>query len=521
MFSFLVYLVLPASFSFAGEVCPPSSIEVGSLKEISGHLTEQKMSDKTKAMQERLARLNSPTCRQKIWPDSKLLDSPARVIDHDTKAVFQFNTKTNRFDFLRDANPEDLAAPSFQFQNPGDGGVTLSLRSPQQRPPPPGNDPSAPKPPAPAMLCMNQKKEFDAFLKRNMPKRLQDADDGNMTLLAHESFHNADQNPNNPVHQHTGACKWAHLDAERSFAGDKEAIKSIRQHIMLNLKKALEAEPGSEARTSALAQVKAWSNKLKSDFPEANKKLLGIDRVEGSAEYVGMMSNIYGKLGCEASASAVRKEVAKYMNDRYMPIPQEVDQQAYFLGATAGLLLDEGGKTPDWKKQVTADRRSPLDLLLAEKSMQNLPTVAPTPDPSLTTSANLSKGVSSCMQGEAEKSVNEVLTKPGDYVLVEVEKVPFGMSGSYSVKTPSGDVAVYTEASAKANLVFEKANLISASGLCGESSGKYVAIPRDMIGGDGKISGSQEGFTKFSGTVPPPSSSKESWNGVSVVCQPK
>ncbi|HRO67505.1 MAG TPA: hypothetical protein PL182_08075, partial [Pseudobdellovibrionaceae bacterium] len=459
MFSFLVSLVFPVSIAFAADVCPVSSADhfkTASIEELGRHLRTRNMSEKTKAVEQRLARLNSAACQGKIWPDGKLLKSPTRVIDEDAKAVFQFDPQTNAMEFLREATPDDLSAPLYQFHKKDDGGITMHFRSPPKGPPPgQGGQNSAPT--KRERLCDAEKGRHDDFLRTNIPKRRLDDNDGNMTTLAHESFHNVDQDPKNPVHTHTGACRWAHdgKDPDRTLSGDKDAIQLIRQHIMLNLKKSLDAKPKSSERTAALAQVKAWSTKLKKEFPEASKQLNDIDRGEGSAEYAGVLANIYGKIGCDADPEDFRKEFSKYLNDRYFPIPQSVDQQAYLLGSASGVLLDEMTKSDSWKKQVTLKEKSPLDLLVNDPSFKSVPDVAPEEDPTMTSAASLSKAVTQCLQGEAEKSVSAVLKNPNDYVLVELEKVQFGLSGSFSVDTPDGKVEVYTEASARANMSFE------------------------------------------------------------------
>jgi hypothetical protein len=465
------------------------------------------------AMEERLAGLQAPGCRDAVWPRHKISFTPLRLISDES--VFQFNHESGKLDFLRSANAADKRIQNYSFENPpaGDGGTVLNLDfyKPRERPRPP--PPGAPiKKPA----CNDENRRLMDFLNENTPPRKGSRMDTAFEVLAHETFHNVDQNPKSPVHEHTGACKWHGGEMERAILGDTEGIQFYRQNAIAYLKRAFDAAPDSEERRNALLQVRAWMSKLARDFPEAAKKLKELDRVEGSAEYAGSMANTLGKLGCNASAQERRAALLDKVSDRYLPVTTPLDAQAYLLGAVAGFLMDEGGMS-GWKERVAAGE-APIDLLLASGMTGKGKPVKAEADPLLVQSRAISQDISRCMQGVAEKAVAEVLAKPQDYMLVQMEETVYNSSGFFSVDTPEGPAIASPQTSSQGEkLTFFGAKMIRREGLCGGKQTNFVVVPRALIGDDGKIIGSDG--SGFQGSVPPPASSRKAWNKVPVVCR--
>lgn len=495
---------------FALDICEPEvNASLRGLSEISRHIEADARTEEIRDLETRLAELHRPGCAEKIWPKNKLTKTPIEILDGKARKTYRWNSQTQKLEEGRPYTTADERAPAFNFHKPnGDGGITLNVGATPQRG---GGGSGGARPPLPQnLLCESERKAEMEFMKTHVPRRQLGPSDGAMSLLAHENFHNVDQDPGNPLHQHTGGCHWQLGQGERSLGGDAEKIKFARQNMMKALKDALETKDPA-ARTEALAQVKAWAAQIPADVRE---KLRHVDRHEGGAEYVGMMSNLYGKLGCSATPAQVKEEVKKSMNDRYMSVPQSVDQQAYLLGSAAGAILDEMG-VKDWKEQV-ASGKTPLEVLLAQNEIQKIPIQAARPDPLLQQASGIVGAVSSCMQKAVDGIVQQVVDNPEDYVLVEMEKIPFStMAGSFLAKSPTGDVPVVAEASANGDLSFKQGTLLRLEGLCPSSSSNFILVPKSLISGN-QVSGRQ-GATEFSGRVPPLSG--RSWNGAGVACR--
>lgn len=458
-------------------------------------------------LEERLATLNGFKCKNKVWPDGKLTQTPIEIIDQESKKVYRFNPKTNKLEVIRATSTQDERAPLYDFHKTGDGGVTLNaslLISPPLMPPPPKES-----------LCFAQKKTQNTFIKTNKPPLQQSAADTVTKVLAHENFHNVDQDPANPIHVHTGGCHWSGSsgDPVRDLGPGGDGAKFARQHIMLNLKRAIDARNSAD-RKAAMAQVKAWSKVMTDKYAELGEKLRGVDRAEGSAEYVGFAANAYGKLGCDERPEAMKEEARKYLNDRYYPDIQAPDQQAYLLGSAAGILLDEMG-VKDWKEQV-AKGKTPMEILLAQPELKSSPRQEPTEDVLLRTSAANNSAVTSCLQNAANGILDVLYKRPNDYVLVEMEKIPFGSSAGFFNVGSNGEVTAIPQAQAGGSLAFKEASMIGMSGVCSEEKRMYVLVPKSMIADDGKVSGTQ-GLSRYEGRAP--AASGKEWNGVDVRCR--
>ncbi len=465
---------------------------------------------------DRLARLTS--CPNEVWPRNKIAATKLRVIDRENKSVFEFDPAQKKLNFLRTMNAEDERTQMYSFQNPpeGDGGTTLNLDhfKPHAHPP---RDPAREEENK-KRACYAENIQLKNFLDENTSPPKATQVEFALNLLTHETFHNTNQNPKHPVHEHTGACQWQVGDLQRNVSGDVKAITFIRQNTIAYLKKAFAAAPGSKEKLAALAQAKAWTEKLRREHPLAAKELTTVDRGEGSAEYAGAMSNVIGKLGCNPDPDSAKEMLLSRLGDRYQPLPLPVDSQAYLLGGAAGFLLDEM-KVPGWKEQVEKGQ-TPLDLLLSAGPLRNLPQVAARADPVLEKSARISSDIQACMQDTTTKKIEAVVQNPGDYVMVQVEEVSVTVSGFFPVKTPDGPFTASPQAaSVGEHFRFRSAALVESPGLCGGRQSKFVLVPRSAVANDGKVKEFQQDFTNFEGFVPPPSSSTKRWNGVPVLCR--
>lgn len=115
----------------------------------------------------------------------------------------------------------------------------------------------------------------------------------------------------------------------------------------------------------ALGKAVFWHKKYRQEFPTDYQKTRDLDRIEGSADYVGLMGATLGQLGPEVNlTSHLRGQLAerwrlKYNNLNYQGSLKE--GESYCLGAIAGLILDRQ-KISGWKQRV-AQGANQLDIL--------------------------------------------------------------------------------------------------------------------------------------------------------------
>lgn len=477
----------------------------------------------------RLARLNRPECKGKVWPSHDILKNPVRYLDSDAKTVMQFNPTSGRFEKLRPMNAADERIGSFDFQKNTDGGIIVNPRV--ALPPPPrnpgggGGPPGGgPPPDRPQLPCGPEDQALQKFYVDNPGLRgatAREPVDVLLTFTAHENFHNVDQDPGNPAHKHPGSCQWhSKGSTDRTFPGDKESIKLMRQNIMASLKAALEAE-NPTAKKAALANARGWMQKLRAEHGDAMKKLVEVDRAEGTAEYAGVMTNLYGKYGCGAAPSAMRQDILKYLKDRYMPEPQDVAQQSYLLGSASGLLLDEMG-VKDWKERV-AKGETPLDLLMGAPGMPP-PAPRPASDPLLAITGPLARNFATCMQNAADDLAKHLKTNADEYVLVQLEDKPMGFLGTPTQTSAAGADTIISHASTMKgeSFSFEHAQTLAMKNLCGGGKSpeeRYVVVHRSQIDANGKVGPREGSKVKMTGQLPPSSAPRRDWNGVPVLCR--
>lgn len=490
--------------------------ELADVRALAGHLRTAARPELVNETERRLAELHRPGCAEGIWPGNRLPKTPLEIIDAEGRKIYRFNPATGRLEEQRAATDRDIQGPSFNFRKPGDGATIINTAPYQRRGPPPAQPPpgggGGPPPGAgggPPPLCPNERRAESEFTRPHM-RPPGPAGDQLMTLLTHENFHNVDQDTGSPVHRHAGSCEWHQGHGGRALPGDVDAIRLARQHMMKALKDAISTD-SPEGRRQALAQFRAWAGRIPR---EAMNQLRAVDRAEGSAEYVGVQSTLRSRLGCDVSADRLRQGMREYLDSRYVPMPQAVDQQAYLLGSAAGFLLDELG-VRDWKDRVTRGE-SPVDLLLAHPSIAGAPAVAVERDPTISQGAAVSTAAAQCLRTETERIAQRVRDNPGDYVLVRNRQPFMTTTGSVAITTAQGTLEMVPQASSNNpdGMSYEGAPLFRLSGVCGADSESYVLVPRSSLGADGTLSGNG-----FSGRTQVPGAGAPNWNGVPAVCQ--
>lgn len=501
----------------------PMSFDATSMTDITTSLAQPHAS--VVEFGKRLKTLQAPACQAKLWPGSKASLTPVRVVDPTTKAVFQFNSKTGKFEYLRAM--EDADSTPYIFAKPptmenGDGGITVNIADKlprEKKPPQQQQQQQIPEDKKPA--CFKDHEDWQSHIQKYVyHSGGPDSVDKITQFTIHENIHNVDQDPQNPLRKNDPTFSWkGAADPDRNVSGDVKDIEYKRQNIISALNKAVTTK-SSQEKSDALQQVRAWASALEKSHPGAMQELLDVDRAEGTAEYTGFMGNVLGKYGCNPTQDQIQSEMQKFVIDRSMPINQPVDTQAYAMGAEVGYLLDQM-KVPDWKDQV-AGGRTPLEVLLNKLNTPNHNKTPPTPveDPILKAGYPIDLKLYNCQQKFAKETFSNIKGHPDDYVLVEMPKKAFNTSMFAQLQDGSSKITISPTASFigdKSEFSFTGATVMKISNLCGRSEAtNFVAIPRSAIGADGTLSSPNN---QFIGKVPSPSSSTAKWDQVPVVCK--
>lgn len=434
---------------------------------------------------------NLKKCPEKIWPNYKLPETPLRFIDPSRDSVFKYDKEKEKFEWERTVTEKDKKVTSFEPNTDNDGGITVNGRRYLKPKPRPESEsvPPQKKPPGPS-YCIEENKAFDTHMMGNMGKSKLSSVDKMLSFAAHEAFHTVDQNPSSVVHQHGEACQWHREEFQRSLPGDIGELKVARQHLIVSLLAAYKAPKGSEERSQALAQVKAWNHILETKFPEESKLLDKVDRTEGMAEYAGIMANVHGKLGCSANEKDKKNMIIDHLDNRYMPSIQDPDQQGYLIGAVSGLLMDEEG-VGDWKEQVMKTSTSPHNLLKEKEFLKSAKVVEAKKDDILLASIPIEKNLNDCKNAEVKKALDPILNGNEEYVLIQLDPVAFSSTGFNSYTSESGEnYNVSLSSSSNGETVrIENQPIIRIDGLCPKKGGSanYVAVPKRLIDKEGNI----------------------------------
>jgi hypothetical protein len=471
---------------------------------------------------------NLSHCPEKVWPDNKINNTSLRMSVPKDDAVYLYDLEKGKFEFDRELTEKDKTIQSFDSDIDGDGGMFVNAGRYAASPPPPSAKKEAPKAPpsgAGPKFCKSEYTAYNALLagtdptveKTSMSDRL-------FAFTTHETFHKVDQSPGNSIHNHTGACKWnADGVQQRSIGGDTSGFALGRQHIMKYLMQAYDAPKGSSERKKYLGLVKSWQEKLSKEYPEEYKIFSKVDRSEGIAEYAGVMSNVFGTLGCNPSEADKKKLIQKHIKNRYIDMVQALDMQSYLVGAISGFILDEEAKDNSaWKNTVTKTKIAPLDLLSKEKIYKEAPTTnGPTKNEAIMNSIPVADALDKCKNNEVAKAVSPILNHEEEYVLVEAEKIPFGTGGGFiTYETPSKEEIIVSLASTSQgiNLKISDRPIIKIKNLCGSGNGgtNFIAVPKRYITDEGLIQG-DDNF-KVSGKIKI-NATEEKWEKHQVACQ--
>ena len=462
---------------------------------------------------------NIHQCPEKIWPDYKLPNTPVRMMLPTEKAIYLYSSETSKFEFERETKEADHRVGSFAANTEGDGGMMINTGRyirPTGNSAPPGGGGAPPKP----SFCEAENGALNQHLRNHNTKSELTTEDKLLSFTAHENFHTVDQSPGSVIHQHSGACRWDAQVSNRSVPGNTEELALGRQHLMSVMLEAYRTPANSEERKEKMKQVKAWTEQLENKFPKEMKMLSSVDRSEGIAEYVGILTNVYGTLGCGASDRDKKELILKHLTDRYSPSVQNLDMQGYLIGALSGFLLDDESDST-WKEKTTTSQMTPLTLLRKTSTYQKTPEVEVKMIDVLETSQNLTVSVDKCKQKLIQEQLAPVFQNTEEYVLVQLDKVPFSTSGGFvSYETPTQETIVVSLASSSngQNIKMKNQTLIKLEGLCKNGgSPNFVLVPRRLISENGQIQGDET--VQVEGKVELDDSAPE-WHNHSVACQP-
>ncbi|MFH1387216.1 MAG: hypothetical protein ABIH50_06090 [bacterium] len=190
-----------------------------------------------------------------------------------------------------------------------------------------------------------------------------------LELICHEGFHLV------------GQAGWA-KDKENGWRGDvypeKIEPRLLRRELMNSLYEHIRGNS-----SASLGEAVYWHNKYCLEFPAEKKEQEYTDRIEGSADYVGLLGAALGRLGIAASNEAiladVRKRLARRWKNKYNNFLYQgslKEGESYAIGAMAGLAL-ERIKVPGWQEKV-AQGKTPMDILA-----ENAPPLPTFQDPTI------------------------------------------------------------------------------------------------------------------------------------------
>ncbi|MEA3492870.1 MAG: hypothetical protein U9R38_00620 [Candidatus Margulisiibacteriota bacterium] len=175
-----------------------------------------------------------------------------------------------------------------------------------------------------------------------------------LILLCHEGFHIV------------GQALWKSKSGA-TFRGDiypeNWRPRYLRRMIMDALYRAF-----VKKERGAVGESVYWHNLYSVQFPEEKNRNFEVDRLEGSAEYVGLFGVVFGRLGSGASKlklyDDLRKLFARRWKTKYNNFHHKgslKEGESYAIGPLAGFILDLKG-IKGWKLRV-AGGETPMDVL--------------------------------------------------------------------------------------------------------------------------------------------------------------
>jgi len=172
-------------------------------------------------------------------------------------------------------------------------------------------------------------------------------------LVLHESLHL------------TGQSWTGGTFARGAHFPDDARLRYLRRRIIEELRQA--------AQTNDAGGVAFWLRELREKHGRDQKRLLKLDAVEGTAEYVEAIGSSIASQGCDAGERVILEAAfaridAKWRDTSAQSVTTFPEVEAYVIGAYAGLLLRRAGR-PGW--QETVENGQPmLDLLVAQVAAQ-------------------------------------------------------------------------------------------------------------------------------------------------------
>lgn len=182
-----------------------------------------------------------------------------------------------------------------------------------------------------------------------------------LELLFHEAFH---------VIEHK---KWEHGESSETRGDqypEKWRPRYYRRQVMRSLYKGFFHD-----NQIGLKQAVYWYQRYKMEFPEEEKLLRCVDRLEGSAEYAGILSAALGSSGEKPTETVlshqIKTQVAKKMSEKWdnFSYSQSMKEgESYAIGCLIGLIADRM-KIDGWKQNI---REGKTFLQLLEKHIPPL-----------------------------------------------------------------------------------------------------------------------------------------------------
>ncbi|HEY3074726.1 MAG TPA: hypothetical protein VGJ74_06095 [Burkholderiales bacterium] len=119
----------------------------------------------------------------------------------------------------------------------------------------------------------------------------------------------------------------------------------------------------------AIPKAAYWHKRYVSSDPSRGQTTSALDRIEGSAEFVGILGTALAELGCTAPTHKIHERALQYVSAKWTARYDRLfdsfpDVESYVIGAAASLRLDMKN-APRWRDEV-ASGRTPAELLLEQ-----------------------------------------------------------------------------------------------------------------------------------------------------------
>ena len=169
-------------------------------------------------------------------------------------------------------------------------------------------------------------------------------------LVLHEAFHLSGQS----WRVDFGFARGLHFP-------DNARFRYLRRRIIDDLREAVRSED--------FGGIAFWLNEIREKHGLDQKRLLQLDAVEGTAEYVLAIGSSIASQGCDENERVILEGAfarmdAKWRDQSAYSVTAFPDVEAYVIGAYSGLLLRRAGY-PGWEKAV--EKGQPMLHLLVQQ----------------------------------------------------------------------------------------------------------------------------------------------------------